>query len=583
MKKVAVVLALMILSLAVFVPFSLNTEFAQAQGGGYSIQTVTHEVHVLYSGQTVISDTLQITGTMPSSIQVGFPFQYSPYVIEVEAYDSANNTLAVTAGVPLQDRSGFYAATIDVSGAAGSTFTVIFILSNDLLTPISNGFSLNYPAYPSLAEPTGTVDATLVLPSGASLREINKQDGTVNVTSYTATNLGAFTSMLGNATFTALQDFIQVALVESLDRSIAVSPSGLVSCTDKYLILNNGVTSLSFFKLNLPPAAINIAARDQSGRNIDISISNPSSAIRVANVTFIQAVGTGSSIEVSLNYNLPSATQQSGQYILDFDLYPYFNYYVESLSVTITPPEGATIVFQPPTETGNVPIINRSAFQETLTFIRSGVTYTDTIYQQESVQVAFNYNPLWIAFRPTIWMWAVAAVGAVIVAFMLRPKAKTKVKAAPVVISAPVAAAVGVSADQIRTFVEAYEEKIQINNEIKSLEVRVQRGRIPRRRYKERRTILESRLDSLNKTIAQLQAVIRSSGGSRADVVRQLDAAETNFNETNQELTTLEAQRKVGEISIEDYKQQLANLERRKAKAESTINGLLLRLRGEIR
>lgn len=588
MKKIAVVLSLIVLSLAVFVPLTLNTEFAQAQEGGYSIQAVTHEVRVLYSGQTVISDTLQITGTMPSSIQVGFPFQYSQYVIEVEAYDSANNTLPVTAGVPLQDRSGFYAADIGLSDATGSVITVIFVLSNELITPVPNSLnnevSLNYPAYPSLAMSAATVNATVVLPSGATIDAITKQDGVVNATNnYTVTNLAAFTSMPGLANFTATADSLQMAFFASLQRNIVINPSGAVTCTDKYLILNNGATSLNFFKLNLPPTATNVVARDQFGTNLAISISNPSSNIRVANVTFAQAVGTGSSIEILLEYTLPSATQQSGQYMLAFDLYPYFNYYVESLTATITPPEGATIVSQPPTGTGSIPIIDRSAFQETLTFSRSGITYTDTVYQQASVQVAFNYNPLWIAFRPTIWMWVVAAVGAVIVAFMLRPKAKTKAKVAPAAVSAPVAAAVGVSAEQIRAFVDAYEEKIQVNNEIKSLEVRMQRGKIPRRRYKERRAILESRLDSLNRTIADLKTVIRDSGGSRADTIRQLDVAEANFNEANQELTTLEAQRKVGEISIEDYKQQLADLERRKAKAESTINGLLLRLRGEIR
>jgi chromosome segregation ATPase len=175
-------------------------------------------------------------------------------------------------------------------------------------------------------------------------------------------------------------------------------------------------------------------------------------------------------------------------------------------------------------------------------------------------------------------MWAIAAVGAVIVAFLLRPKTK----AAPAKISAPTAAAIGLSNDQIRAFVEAYEEKMQITNEIRSLEVRVQRGRIPRRRYKERRTSLEGRLDALNKTIVRLKEVIRRSGGSHADVMRQLDAAEIKLNEANQDLTTLEARRNVGEVSIEDYKRQLTDVERRKQKAEGTINGLLLRLRGEI-
>jgi hypothetical protein len=578
MKKFAVVLALMVLSLALFIPFTVYIQSAQAQTGGYSIQTVTHEVHILYSGQVIISDTIQVTGTMPSIIQVGLPFQYTQHVIEVEAYDSNNNKLTVTAGVSLQDRSGFYGTTIDLSDATSNTFTVIFVLSNDLLAPGSSitRYNLNYPAYPSLTLPAATVNTTLVLPAGVTLTTIQKEDGAVNATSYQKSNLSAFTAIPANATLNAAADYLQVATINSLDRNVNVNPSGTVTSADKYTILNNGVNSLRFFKLNLPLGATNVVARDQFGRSLSVNTYDTPGITKVANVTFIQSISIGSLSDITIEYTLPNSTsQQSGQFVLDLTLYPYFNYYIESMSATITPPEGASLLSPPPSA-----IISRNAFQESLTVTRSGVTYTDSIYNQETVQAKFVFSPLWIAFRPTIWMWVIAAVGAAIVAFMTRPKAK----ATPAKTYSPVvAAAVGVSSDQIRTFVESYEEKLQIDSEIRSLENRVQRGRIPRRRYKERRASLEGRMMSLNKTIDELKAVLRSSGGDRADIMRKLDASETNLNEVNQELLTLEAQRNVGEVSIEDYKQQLADLERRKAKAENTINGLMLRLRGEIR
>ncbi|NLE05588.1 MAG: hypothetical protein GX638_12415, partial [Crenarchaeota archaeon] len=162
---------------------------------------------------------------------------------------------------------------------------------------------------------------------------------------------------------------------------------------------------------------------------------------------------------------------------------------------------------------------------------------------------------------------------------MIRPKSKPVHTKA----SIPVTAATGLSTEQIKSFIEAYEEKIQINSEIKSLEVRVQRGRIPRRKYKERKTNLENKLNALNKIISEQKMAMQSSGGSYADAVRQLDSAETTLNETDQELSTLEAKRGIGEITKEEYKKQLAIIEKRKGKAENTINGIMLRLRGEVR
>jgi len=45
----------------------------------------------------------------------------------------------------------------------------------------------------------------------------------------------------------------------------------------------------------------------------------------------------------------------------------------------------------------------------------------------------------------------------------------------------------------------------------------------------------------------------------------------------------VETKHSTGELPMDGIAKQLADLERRKAKAESTVNGLLLRLRQEMR
>lgn len=569
----------MVFSLSIFLPLSLTTNEAQAQITNYSIQNVKHDVRVLHSGQVVISDTLHITGQLPTTLSVGFPFQYSSSILKSKAFDSNNKTLDVTLGA-LQAQSGFYGATIDLSKGASNTITVVFIFSNALLTPTLSGFYLEFPAYPSLTSIADSVTTNVTFPFGCTIKSIIKDDGETNSTLYTKDNLPAFTNIPGNASFTVATGYIQEVTVPTLNRNVEISSNGVVTYSDKYQIINNSPNSISSFKLNLPSKATNVAARDQFGRVLALSILDTVDVTNVANVTFVAPVGTSDFVTVTLSYNLPSITPAQSNFVINLDLYPYFNYYVNQVSTAIMIPEGATINSPKLSELDASSSLSRSAFQETLTVNREGITYIDGFFQSQPIlQINYNYNPLWIAFRPTIWVFVLAIIGVIVAAIMLRPKAKI----APAKISAPTIAAVGLGSDQIHSFVTTYDEKIQLASELKSLEARVQKGRIPRRRYKLQRSSIETRMNTLSKTISELKDAMRSSGGSHADIIRQLDAAEIKADEAELDLTTLETKHKVGEISLEDYRKELAEIERKKEKAQNTISGLLLRLREEIR
>jgi DNA repair exonuclease SbcCD ATPase subunit len=168
-------------------------------------------------------------------------------------------------------------------------------------------------------------------------------------------------------------------------------------------------------------------------------------------------------------------------------------------------------------------------------------------------------------------------VGCIIVAFWRRPK-----PSAPLRILVP-KLSIGLSPNHVRDFTEAYEEKNRITSELKFLDMRAQKGKIPRRRYKVQRRMLEVRFDALSKNIAELKAIFRSAGGLYADLIRQLDVAEIELNEVETNIRSVEVRHRRGELSLEEYKKSLADYQRRKEKAEATVNGILLRLREEIR
>jgi len=65
--------------------------------------------------------------------------------------------------------------------------------------------------------------------------------------------------------------------------------------------------------------------------------------------------------------------------------------------------------------------------------------------------------------------------------------------------------------------------------------------------------------------------------------MRQLEVAETEINEAEANVKSVEARHNRGEISLEAYRKLSADYQRRKENAETTIDGVLLRLREETR
>lgn len=581
MKKPAVIVALTLFSLALMLPFAVNIQAANAQTG-YTIQQVNQNVQLLYSGHVVLSDTFTLTGTLPSSFLVGMPYKFSSYVLKGVAYDSNYNVLPVTLGVQFESQSGFYAASVALPVGTTNTFTVVFILSNAALTSAATGYSIDFPAYPSLTQTAGDCNVTITLPSGMTVSGVDKSDGPVNATTYDKQNLAAFTYSPGIGRLGISTGYVHQVNIPSLNRQIGVSASGAIGVTDTYRIVDNSSSSIASFLVNLPLGATSITARDQFGRVLNIVTYQNNSQVFVQNVTLAVAINQGESTDLSLSYSLPRVSSaQFSRYVLSIDLLPYFNYYIDSVSVTITPPEGATIVAPTVSQLGNLGTVTRDAFQETVTINRQGVSFVDSVIpSQDVLTVTFDYSPLWIAFRPTSWMWAITAVGLVVVALVTRPKTKPSALVKPTFRPAPGTA---MSAETVNQFVEAYEEKIKITEEMSTLEARAAHGRIPRRRYKVQRMAMEQRLETLSNAIGQLKEILRRAGGGYADLVRQLEAAEVESEEIELATKNLEIHHETGEIGLEAYRKQLSDLERRKARSETRVNELLLRIRGELR
>ena len=395
-------------------------------------------------------------------------------------------------GVQLGDHSGFYGASVDFNGSTPSIFTVAFILSNNLITEQGNGvFSLNFPAYPSLTQNVGICNVTLTFPSTPTSLTINKNDGNTNDAVYAKTDLPAYTYAPANATFQVATGTLQLSTISSLNRQITIDPTGKVTASDSYRIINNSTSLLNSYVLSLPPQATNVVVKDQFSTLTTNTVPSANGNSLLANATLITFLSEGQSTVLTAQYNLPSATIQGSNYVLsDFNLFPDFAYFVNQATITFTPPEGATIVTPQASSLDSSSTLTRQTYQDTLTVTKVGLSYVDYLApQSNTIQFSFSYNPVWVSFRPTFWASLLAVVGCVAVVFVRRQKPKEETyaeKTQRLSVLEPaqtkdseVNTEHHASADTIREFIDAYEDKKQLNAELKSMDAKAQKGKIP--------------------------------------------------------------------------------------------------------
>ena len=540
--------------------------------GNYTIDHVDHTISVMYNGYILVNDTitLNVTGSAPNDFIMGFPQKYGSNILRCTAYSGSTN-LPTTLNVP-EDRLGFYDAKIQIpNGMPVKTFSVYFVLSSSLLIQDdsdSSRFVLDFPAYPIFTQPVTVCNVSIVLPQEAVF-----SGGTVPGFSYSQEQLPAFTYAPASLGFTLSADEIQIVDVSGLSREIRTNEFGEIEGADTYEVTNTVSKTVSFFEIALPFNASDAVVVDQFSRKMSDPTQIDANLNRY-HVNFTLSIAKGQSTRFTVRYGLPSEfllREGSNKYSLSLLLFQNVNYYIDQTSVSFIFPEGAQII-SVENRNNDLSDVTRSVFQETVTMSKQGVIGMDNV----SAQIAYQYNPMWLSFRSTIWVWALAIVGSVVAAVAWKaPKGQPRTYVPT--------GAVKLDPEHLRSFADGYEEKQKIRLEMESLEARVQKGRMPRQRYKVRRRILEARLATLSRGLGEFKEKMRVAGGQYSDFMRQLEVAETEINEAEANIKSVEARHNRGEISLEAYRKLSADYQRRKENAETTIDGVLLRLREETR
>jgi hypothetical protein len=341
-----------------------------------------------------------------------------------------------------------------------------------------------------------------------------------------------------------------------VERGIILDQVGSIYVTNAYRINNIGFW-ISTIELGFPEGAYDFELRDEMG-TLEMSMEN-----NVMNVTLRDTVDTNETETLYLNYRIPRSnhiSQQNGiDYNLHFTFYEEFNSTIGELTVSITLPKGAE--FQSSTPLDPVSI-KKNNFKENLSF-----TFSDVMPSEDlNFEINYKYNVFWGSFYPTVWMGILAIAASAVFFFWGAPKT----------ISAPT---IQVPPKDLRSFVDYYEEKTRIRSELESLEKRLRKGKIPRRRYKVRKKMLDARLSTVSRNLSTLNEKIRTAGSKYANMMRQIEVAETNLEGTERDMQRVQTRYRRGEISKGAYGKLLEEYNHRIEEAEATIDGVLLRLR----
>jgi hypothetical protein len=339
-----------------------------------------------------------------------------------------------------------------------------------------------------------------------------------------------------------------------IKRKISLDQVGSIYVTNSYAITNRGFW-INTVEFGFPEGAYDFAVRDEMG-TLETTTENGKMKVALREI-----VDTNETETLYMNYRVPwekCVSQQNGiDYNLHFTFYEEFNSTIGKLTVSIEFPKGAQ--FQ--SSTPDPESIEKSGIQ-TISFAFSDVTPSDNL------DFSVNYKQLifWDSLYPTIWIGILAVAASAVTFFWKAPKPSVSPR-------------IAVPPKDLKSFVKAYEEKTSIRSELESLEERLRKGKIPRRRYKVRKKMLDGRLSTVSRNLTTLSEKIRSAGSKYANMMRQIEVAETNLEGAERDLQRVKKRYRRGEVSKGAYGKLLEEYSHRIEEAEATIDGVLLRLR----
>ncbi|HKZ94406.1 MAG TPA: hypothetical protein VJ249_07495 [Candidatus Bathyarchaeia archaeon] len=601
MKKLLPAIALCLLFVVSLITMASPFTVKASPSASFDVKA-EHVVDIRESGLLVINDTVTLSTSAGDSVEplqnyvIGFPFDYHSDLAYVFAYETLSQakqlSVDMNAGI---GRTGFYAVrvnfpmSIDISNGGSYKFTVVFVFSNSIalsVFPLEEAtvvfYNVSFPAYPSLPNAAKEVDLRIIMPATLNYTRSSYEKAGINFTrtaeglnsvfSYVKIDLTEFSrdpawfyaSRTGGTT--------QFLDVDEVERKIDIFGNDRIVVSDSYTA-SNKAGELAGFQLKLPAEAFEISAFDEFGLVSESNVkTQQASTYTNTTITFTLPHAEGEEIHLLVRYSLPwknHVTQSSfGEFRVSLLLFEKPDLAIRKLTVGVALPEGATL--SSPLNSGSLHDLQSAAFSSQFTFIFQNAT----AFHDFALDFTYQRPIFWSSFRPTVWMGTfVLIAGALVGAWhVYQPQP-----------SAPLpTAVVSVRAEDLRSFVSLYDEKLRLLKESGSLEAAARKGKIPRRQYKVRKTTIDGRMASVSRDLSASRNKLRMASPRYAELMRQLEVAETELTGAETEINRAEIRYRRGDLSAQAYHNVLETAYRRREKTQTTVDGVLLRLREEI-
>jgi hypothetical protein len=397
-------------------------------------------------------------------------------------------------------------------------------------------------------------------------------EGANSVFSFVKKDVDAFSSEHAWFYTLRLSGPTQLLDIEEAERRIDILADDRIAVSDSYKALNKA-GDLQTVQLRLPTKAYEISAFNEFGQVAENNIATQQAATYTnTTITFESLYLEGEEIYLSVQYSVPWSDNVADSGFGEFDtsllLFDTQDLTIGKLTVSVNLPEGATL--SSPINSRGLEEFQNSAFSSRVVFAFQNATP----FQDYTVDFTYRRPLFWDSFRPTVWMGAfVVVVGALVGAW--------RIYQPPSAPALPTAVA-GIRAEDLRTFVNYYDDRRRLLKEVESLETATRKGKIPRRQYKVRKATLDGRLASLSRDLTASKDKLRTAGPRYAELMRQLEVAEAELMGAEAEINRSEVRYRRGDLSAQAYHNVLEANYRRRDKAQTTIDGVLLRLREEI-
>ncbi|TFF97976.1 MAG: hypothetical protein EU541_07440 [Promethearchaeota archaeon] len=363
--------------------------------------------------------------------------------------------------------------------------------------------------------------------------------------------------------------------MSKIERTIKISPWGIITVSENYYLTNLGPVALNQFKIGFPKVAINERVFDFFG---DLSFSNLAadpeiSSIKTGVISLGQSRGViepNSTYEFSLEYQVSLYTYLTKNIIqqtIRMNLCTsYFLFLEKNVQTKIIIEgcfsiDGSTI---PPDE------ISASTGYTTLTYDDNYLSPSH--FEDQIITLTYTVDSFGLMFWPTFYMIVIAVLCVLYVYFVYRRKRKgitseLEEKEIPV--------------NEIREFCSLYSEKTALILEIRKAESDLKSKKIPKKKYRMLVKKNENKIDAIEEELKPFKDTLMQTNETFEGLVKRLEVLETERQTVIDGLNLLDLRYRKGKLpSRTAYMSLKDDFQKRMRKIDRSIDKTIQQLRG---